>query len=130
MSSDRIIQGRPLNVIWDRDGAELPNRRIEDICRDAADALIMSSSPPQIIIAQVGAPMLWMQASSENLQRFWKGTPLSAYYNTARDHDDLIDKSIKPSYMVYASKWGTHDGSELLLLEMVCWPSAVSIVPD
>ena len=130
MPSDRIIQGRPLSTIWDGQGNDLPNRRIEDIGREEADKLMMSDTPPQIIIAQVGAPMLWPRMSVEDAHKFWKRTPRSAYYFTARDHDDVMDKSIKPSFMFYPSRWGSHGDSEVLLLEMVCWPSGVSIVPD
>ena len=130
MASDRIIKGRPLSTIWDYTGTDLPNTRIEDIGREEADRMIMGATPPQVIIAQVGAPMLWIRASVDDLRKFWKRTPRSAYYNTANNHDEVLDKRIKPSFMLYASRWGPHGDSELLLLEMVCWPSAVSIAPD
>ena len=130
MPSERIIKGRPLSIIWDRHDLDLPNRRLEDIGREEADRLMMADSPPHVLLAQVGAPMLWIRLSVEDLRKFWKRTPRSAYYNTAHHHDEVLDKRIKPSFMLYASRWGSHGDSELLLLEMVCWPSGVSVVPD
>lgn len=90
----------------------------------------MSDRPPQVILAQVGAPLQWISAGTDDLRRFWKGTPRSAYYNTAHHHDEVMDKQIKPAFMFYASRWGIHGGSDVLLLEMACWPSTVSIAPD
>lgn len=127
MASDRIIEGRPLSTIWGDDGNDLPNQRIEDIGRETADRLVMSDNPPVLVIAQVGAPMRWVRSNREDLRRFWRGTPRSAYYQTAESHDDVYDRTLGPGMMFYASRWEDHDSCPVLLLEMVFWPSKVNV---
>ena len=120
MNSPKIVEGLPIYQVWDRKGNDLPNRRENEIGREEADLLIINESP-RIVLVQVAAPLMWMKP--ENNLSFWKRTPKSAYYFTANDHNEILDKSIKPNFIFYASTWGLFGSSPLLVMEMVCWPS-------
>jgi hypothetical protein len=116
----RRVEGLPLNVLWNKaDERDYNTRRMKDLLRDEADALIMDRGA-DIVVAQVGAPLLWLQR--ESIRDFWRETPKSGYYFTITAHGQLIDKATKPTYLFYPSKWEPISDFPLVLLEMVCWP--------
>ena len=114
----RKVIGFPLGVLWFK-GQDIPARRLRDISRDEADALIMENGA-DIVIAQVGAPLLWPER--KGIRLFWKRTTESGYYHTARSHDEVLDKSKKPNCLFYASEWEPLEEFPVVLLEMACWP--------
>jgi len=114
----RKVRGFPLSVLWFKE-QDIPARRLRDVSRDEADILI-TEKEASIVIAQVGAPLLWPQR--ESIRSFWKRTPKSGYYHTAHSHDEVLDKSKKPNFIFYASEWEPFGEFTLVLLEMVCWP--------
>ena len=115
--NERIIQGFPLSVLWYHE--DIASRRLRDLSRDDADLLIMESSA-RIVLAQVGATLFWLRR--EDIHSFWKQTPKSGYYHTARSHEDVLDKLKTPNYVFYASEWEPFDGVPLVLLEGIYWP--------
>jgi hypothetical protein len=115
----RRVEGFPLKVLWDRANSECDTQRIKDILRDEADTLIMDRGA-DIVIAQVGAPLLWPQRSVN--RDFWRETPKSGYYFTISHHGQLIDKESAPTYLFYPSEWEAVSEFPLVLLEMVCYP--------
>lgn len=121
MDANRLVSQRPLSEIWNGEGITLTNKREADIGREEADQIIMREWP-QLIFAEVGAPLMWPKTTQGELTLFWKRTPKSAYYHTARSHSEEVDTSVIPNFILYASLWGMHEGKKLVLLEMVCWP--------
>jgi hypothetical protein len=87
---DRTVPAFSVVRLW-RDGRDLPIVRLRDILRDDVDALF-AAGPVQIVVAQMGAPLLWTQP--DFAPRFWKRTSKSAYYRTISFHGQQPDYSV------------------------------------
>jgi hypothetical protein len=71
----------------------------------------------ELVVAQVGAPLLWPRR--ESIPDFWRG---SGFHYTITSHNQVLDKSVKATYVFYPSEWESVSDWPLVLLEMVCWP--------
>jgi hypothetical protein len=118
---NRTAPAFPILKLW-RDGRDLSIRRLRNVLRVDVDSLFSSGSV-QIVVAQWGAPLLWMQIESAPL--FWKRTPKSAYYHTIVSHVQQPDYSVSPGYLFFPSIWESLNGVPVVLLEGVYWPSGV-----
>ena len=107
--------------LW-RDGHDLSIRRLRNVLRDDVDSLF-SSGMVQLVVAQWGAPLLWMKI--EHAPSFWKRTSKSAFYHTVVSHVQLPDYSISPGYLFFPSIWEPLNGVPVVLLEGMYWPSGV-----
>lgn len=118
---DRRVQVFPLLRLW-RDDADIQIRRLRDVLRDDVD-LLFAKGPVQIVVAQAGAPLLWMR--KDVAPEFWKRIPKSAYYHTISFHGQQPDYSVSMSYLFYPSLWEAVEGMPVVLLEGVFWPTSV-----
>lgn len=122
----RIVKAFPVFKLWRHDEL-LPNLRQRDIVRDDVDRL-MCAGPVQLVVAQAGAPLLWIPESSS--LDFWRRpTEHAAFHHTITAIGQPRQPKRLPDYLCYPSEWDPCDGIPLILLEMDCWPSATRIPP-
>jgi hypothetical protein len=117
----RNVPTFPIIKLW-RDDRDLPIRRLRDVLRDDVDGLF-AAGPVQIVVAQRGAPLLWIQPKGAPL--FWKRTLKSAYYHTVSALNQQPDYTVARSYLFFPSVWEPLAAMPVVLLEGIFWPAAV-----
>jgi len=119
--AERLVANFPLLKLCQL-GRDLPIQRLRDVLRDDVDELISKMGTVQFVLAQAGAPLMWMPLDAA--PTFWKSGDAWVYFNTITFHGQKPDYSTAMNYLLYPSFWEPW-GAPVVLMEGIYWPASV-----